>query len=401
MLLWAFLPVIGVYKSSLLFQAPFLGVMAIWIISGLSLMSRNSRNKCLFFFLPFLTIMYMYAFIGFGNLNIPTSFDYALLFGFVVNSIYYLEKPDTHFDKITIRLSLLLLLLTAATTISVLSIDGSASRILTSSSSDPQLANAYKHLNVGAFDYIYGLVVILPMLAFYLFTTKSKWKKLLLAVVLVLFVLVIVMSNFTTALLLLFVDFVFIFLSGKRFKSNASFAISFILLVFVASFILTYFINFMIQIADSVYAQSKLEGILGILHGQENYSETTSRSNLVKLSIDSFIKSPIWGVGAWYGTGSGAIYVGQHAQFIDDLARYGLLGFIPLFSFLIMGLKRIYKAKLEMHFYNRKVLGSILVFIALGFLNPIYISGFLASMFIVVPTLDRLCYLQNENTLYN
>jgi hypothetical protein len=397
MLLWAFLPVLAVYQSSMLFQIPFLAAMAVWILSGLSQMSPISRKKCLLFMIPYMLLMYFYVFIGYGNLNIPTSFDYALLLGFIVNCIYYIERPDIRFDKRVLIIALLLITITALTTLSVLLVDGNASRTLTSSSSNPTLINRYKQLNVGSYDFIYGLVVIIPMLAFYSLSQKKIKFSLLIWSLVALFIVVVVMSNFTTAQMLLFVDFVFVILARKRFKTNSGFVVSFIVLTVLASFMLPFLLNYMIIISDSIYAQSKLEGILGVLSGTESYDETTSRSELLKMSLKSFLDSPIWGIGAWYGSGSP--HVGQHAQFVDDIARYGLLGFIPLMVFVYYSMKKIYLAFKEKHFYNRRVLVSILIFVALGFMNPIYNPGLLACMFMVVPMLDRYCYEQNENTI--
>lgn len=397
MLLWAFLPVLAVYQSSILFQVPFLGAMAIWIITGLSQMSSKSRKKCLLFMIPYMSLMYFYVLIGYGNLNIPTSFDYALLLGFIVNCIYYIERPDIRFDKRVLGIALLLITVTALTTLSVLLVDGNASRTLTSSSSDPTLIIFYKRLNVGSYDFIYGLVVMIPILVFYSLSLKKKINALLIGCLVAIYIVVVVMSNFTTALMLLFADFVFVMLARKRFMTNSDFIVSFVVLTVLAFFMLSFFLNYMINISESIYAQSKLEGLLGVLSGTESYDETTSRSELLKMSLKSFFESPIWGIGAWYGSGSP--HVGQHAQFVDDLARYGLLGFTPLMMFVYYGMKKIYSAYKERHFYNRRVLVSILIFVALGFMNPIYNPGLLACMFIVVPMLDRFCYEQNENTV--
>lgn len=390
MLIWAYLPILGVYQSTLVFQVPFLGSLAIWILSGLALMSRQRRRMCLTFMCPFMFLMYFYIFIGYGNLNVPSSFGYVLLMGFIVNCIYYIERPDDRFGKRILYVSLLLITITAVTTLSVLMVDGMASRILTSSSSDPTLMLIYKGLNVGSFDFIYGLVVIIPMLVFYSFAQKKTIKSILIWCIVALFVFVIVKSNFTTALILLFVDFVFILLAGRKFNTNLSFFVTFSILLIIGAFLLTHFLNFMIQMSESLYSQNKLEGVLGVINGQESYDDTTSRSELLMMSILSFLRSPVWGVGAWYG--GGAPYVGQHAQFVDDLARYGLLGAVPLMCFMFFGMKQIYNAFVEKHFYNRKVLASLILIFLLGFMNPIYSPGLLASVFIVVPFLNRYCY---------
>lgn len=350
--------------------------------------------------LPFMVVMYFYVLIGFGDLNIPTSFDYALLFAFVVNGISYIEYPNSKFNKRVMWFSLILLVITSITTITVLLVDENASRILTSSSSEDGLKLLYKKLNVGSFRFVYGLVIIIPIIVYYLRSKRNLLERVILLLITALFVYVVLLSNFTTALILLFLDFGIILITCLNLKSKTSFfTVSFIVIVFVP-FFLTFFLDFMIGMTDSLYSQGKLTGIMDVIHGEGSYDDTTTRGRLFITSLKSFLESPLWGVGAWY---SQAYYriVGQHAQFVDDLARYGLIGFVPLMSFFVFGVKKVYYAFNEKFFFNRKVLGPIVVYVALGFLDPIYNEGMLASMFIVVPVINYLIYEKKENTIFN
>lgn len=390
MLLWAYLPVLAVYQSSLFFQIPFLCAMGLWILTALQQMTAKSRQACIILMGSYMLIMYLYVILKYGNLTVLVSFRYILLFAFGVNGIYYIEQPDRSFAKKILLVSVSLIILTAITTFLVLMVDGNAARTLTSSSSSQALTLAYKKLNVCSYGFIYGVVIIIPMLIFYSLPQKKLVINALIWSIIVFFTSVVIMSNFTTALMLLFVDFVLVLLIGRGQKSNFSFLISLVILVFVVPTIFVLFLNFMSQMSESIYAQSKLESILGIISGQKSYASATSRHDLFMISLNSFSESPLWGIGAWYGSGSP--YIGQHAQFIDDLARYGLLGFIPLIGFVLYGMKSIYNASYGKHFYNKKVLISIIIFLALGFMNPIYDSDLLASVFIVVPMLDKMCY---------
>jgi hypothetical protein len=400
MMAWAIMPIIGAYQSSILFQIPFLGIMATWIVTGLLNMTKSSEIKCLSRMIPFMVVMYLYVFIGFGNLNIPTSFDYVLLFAFLVNGVYYIECPDSRFNKRIMWFALILLVITSITTIAVLLVDENASRALTSSSSEDGLKLFYKKLNVGSFRFVYGLVIIIPMIIYYLRAKSNLFEKVILLLITALFVYVVLLSNFTTALILLFLDFCIILITCLNLKSKVSFFyLTFIVILFIP-FFLSFFLDFMIGMTDSIYSQGKLTGIMDVIHGEGSYDDTTSRGQLFITSLKSFLGSPIWGVGALYSQADYQI-VGQHAQFVDDLARYGLIGFIPLMSFVLFGLKKIYFAFNERFFFNRKVLGPILIYVALGFLDPIYNEGMLASIFIVVPVINCLIYEKKDNTIHN
>jgi hypothetical protein len=51
-----------------------------------------------------------------------------------------------------------------------------------------------------------------------------------------------------------------------------------------------------------------------------------ARMDDMAISFNSFLASPILGVGMMYGLDPTAIGIGQHSQVVDDLGRYGLVG---------------------------------------------------------------------------
>lgn len=401
MLLWAFLPIIGVFQSSLLFQVPFLISLFLWIGTGFSLLKTETRNKCILYYLPFLFIVYLYIIIGYGNLNIPTSFNYILLFAIVINSILYIEKPNKTFDNKLMLLSLVLIAITGVTTFNELLTNPYASRTLTSSSSDEAVVQLLKLHNVGSFSFIYGLVITLPTFYFLLQSVKNKIYKILLIGLILLSVVCVLISSFTTALILLYLDILFIIILRANIHHRGTFLAIMLVGFVITPIALTYFLDVFLNYSDSsIYTQSKLEGIIGVLSSGEMDSDLTPRTVLLSKSIDSFFTSPLFGVGAYYGT-SVATPIGQHSQIVDEFGRYGLFGAIPFLLFAGYGLNYIFKVIRTKFIFNNQAAAPVSVYVFLAILNPVLGPGLLCSIYIVVPLLIRISNREHENIIYN
>lgn len=109
--------------------------------------------------------------------------------------------------------------------------------------------------------------------------------------------------------------------------------------------ILEYLDNYYI----SIYMRMKIEKLILMLEGDGNLNDATSRVYLMNVSINTFLKNPILGKGIYYHNFA---IVGGHSQILDDLARFGLIGYgiiimpiVNFFKFLIKNLdeeKKIY-----------------------------------------------------------
>lgn len=106
-----------------------------------------------------------------------------------------------------------------------------------------------------------------------------------------------------------------------------------------------------------------------------HYSE---RTGLVSESLKLFIESPLIGHGYKYGNifSIGKAYgIGNHSEFFDCLAKFGLMGSLPLFSLYFNGLKKYVK-------YNYGFLASFMMMILL---NPFITFASSVVVFLIVP----------------
>ncbi len=124
----------------------------------------------------------------------------------------------------------------------------------------------------------------------------------------------------------------------------------------------------------------------------ENTRHYEERTGLISDSIKLFFSSPIIGHGYRYGNvfSEGKAYgIGNHSEFFDCLAKYGLVGFIPLFTVYYRSLRRIS--------YNKT--GLICTFIPLVLFNPfISFAGNLAII-LLLPLADALLFSDVEKNV--
>ena len=106
--------------------------------------------------------------------------------------------------------------------------------------------------------------------------------------------------------------------------------------------------------------------------------DVSSRTDLLMVSINSFINHPLFGVHYQKVGKVDETIVGNHSQWIDDLARYGLWA-ILLFVFLYKSLKEQY--------FKTKMILPIAIYITIGFFNPITYPIVHINVFVLVPLL--------------
>lgn len=390
LLFWMLVPAFSVRASEFVSKVLFALVALIWIATAIANLPKQVVCKMAVPFGIFFSQMLLYVVIHFGDAGFYSTISYVLLFAFALNAAAYNRVDSRKLDLIILWYVLILLLITTSTTIIGLFQNGNASRLLTSSSTDIGTSVLLKQKNIGSFDLIYGLVIAFPTMSLAIKRRDDvpTGMRIGFFALTILSVVCIIKSNFTTALLLLFVaawlPVVF---------SNRSNIIAKLLLILIVTFLvpilLPYFLNFAAEITTSIYAKQKIENILLVLFGETSLDSISTRFSLFQLSLSSFLSSPVWGVGAYYNTSTVA-YIGKHAQFMDDFARYGLLGGIPLMIFLKYSFGMCFTGTRKKSLVSCTAFSSIVLLSLLGFMNPVYNYGILVCLFIVAATLSRL-----------
>lgn len=384
---WNLFPLFSVHTNHGFFRLLYGAIVAIWIITALINLKRETALIFVFLMFLFLLVPLIYLMIGRGDMRPSNLVNYLLLFGFGLNSSLYSELNDDRLDKLIVWASFLVISITCVTTIIGLFKYPDASRLLTSSSTDETTAFFLREKNIGAYDFIYGITIcLIPFIFFW--KTSKKMAKLVLLPFLVLLIICVLISRFATAYLLLFISFLLLIIFYKKRRRIWPIVLIALVLLILAPFLLRFFLQALYNNTNSLLLKEKMQGILNVLDGKENIGETTSRFSLVIRSCKSFITNPFFGVGGYYST-SANNGVGQHCQFIDDFARFGILGGLPLLLFVVFSFAKI-NYGFRGHIINRKVVVPIILFVFLGFLNPIYVYGILTCFYLISPACCRI-----------
>lgn len=395
---WALIPVFAYYTSGIIFRIVYAGVVVVWTLTGIS----NTKVKYgidILSMLMFFIVMLIHWGFGYGDMNINDFINYILLFGFAINANVYAVKLSLRSVCWLKRFFFICIFITTVTTTHTLMTNVNASRYLTSSSVDENVQNSLQILNVGSFDYIYGILISLSSIIINA-RYEKKYKRLAYLLLSLLIVICIVKANFTIAYILLLVSaLLYVLPKSKSILSKIMTILTIFLMVFITPFLLEKIFHALMNSTTSIYSQNKLESLLGVLNGTSSLGDTSIRFSLMKMDIDSFLSSPLFGVGGYYRTSVGT-GVGQHSQLLDELARYGIFGVLLLFFFIVRSVKHLWNEYMEKGRQNPLLIPTMMLF-GLSLLNPMFNDGILVCYFAVIPIMLRGKEIDDEDMLYN
>ena len=273
-------------------------------------------------------------------------------------------------------IALAAIMITAITTFVGLNTFPEASRLLATGYTGEDFA--YTKYNIGGFEYIYSLVLVVPMLAYLI---RNKLYSIVSGICfIILSILLVVKSQYTTASLLLFPSIVIV--SVVKYVTKYSLAIALLLMIGITLFGRTLLHSSFITLAsvNPYTVREHFIGLAGVIESgsTETLNATVSgRKNAYDTSITSFLRSPIIG-----NLGSVEKVSGGHSTFLDTLAATGLLGGCLLFLIL-----RYYYSRILLSFRSSRAFGyallSFILFLILSVLNPTTRTGMI--VFFVIP----------------
>lgn len=259
-----------------------------------------------------------------------------------------------------------------------------AARILasTETSQDP-IAVMYSWMNIGGYGFVYSMVLLYP---FVVLAFKMKRLRLIpmILITVVMFVTVI-SAEYTYAFMLMMITALMLILprdiSIKRF-------ILLMLVFTLAVFLFRTTVAAIISaIGDYLGNSAMTDKINVIFLGKESVEGfDDDRGALYMLSIESFLKNPLFG-----SLPSGNALTGGHSFILDNLARFGLVGG-GLMIFMYRGIWRVFFRPLKGQ------PGYCLVFWA--FVQPILLSSINTGMWLenlcLYPPILLCCIYGNE-----
>lgn len=397
---WNILPVFRSFTNQGVFRVVFFAIVTIWISSSL-MISRKWFYELLSISVLgsiYIVIMILYYLFGHGDMSLTKIIDPVLIFLYMYMGYFYFMNSSSKTIKRIVGLICILFIITALTTSYNLTLNINVSRLLTSSSTSQEIVNQLERRNIAAFDFIYGVVILIPTFFVGLKIMKNNRRNSIVFIfglfINILAISVIALSNFMIAYFLLIVGILLsLFINQKRtYLIVLSLLILSIVLYPLIFYILIFILDFIKDRTPSIMTQIKINNIIDVLRGNSDISTISIRLELILNSIKSFFSAPLAGVGAYYHNSS---IIGNHSQIIDDLGRYGVIGTIPILAFIISVPAKVIK-RIKNRLIRKGYLYSFLLFLILSLFNPTQSYGIMFSVFFVLPIVTRF-YEDNYN----
>ena len=251
--------------------------------------------------------------------------------------------------------------------------------------------------------YVYGLLFFGGML--FVFCRTAKEKKLgigalALSIVTVLFDVLI--AQRMIALILAFFMYSLLFIYSKRNNGARSTYVFIVLALFVV--LLLYYdpildwLSSLIGLRRITIRIDQIRALLSSESTLEAGGSLTGRFKLIMQSVSTAFSSVfnlIFGAGDHRSNNE---LIGNHSHFVDEFARYGLLGSIIWITMLVQMLRQMSKAALKGT--NQRLKSELtiiqLTYILRGFLGSIFEATISIQMFIFIPLVFSLLEERDE-----
>lgn len=185
-----------------------------------------------------------------------------------------------------------------------------------------ELMALYQSYNMGTFSFVYTIVILFPLIL-YMLRCYGK-KRLHYFIIGLVVVAVIIKTEYTTALILLLSSFM-LFLLPKNFsfRQLTLLSIGFVVIVLAYSTLLPSILRLIAEFSGSEQVAERLTSISEVRTGGglDDNSDLSQRVELWTESWKLFTNNLL------LGTGNES---GGHSFILDNMAKYGLLGFISV-----------------------------------------------------------------------
>lgn len=386
-----------------------LGLVFLWLI--LSLLFGHTKgillNQVTKWWIVYLFLCVMMVFLGYSSTNI--NFIISKLPYFIIPAIgYYVVRCYNKKEKIIVLVMFALIF--GANLVYNIVLGFQLPEIFESLESTEESIELGIMMNIAPSSFIsvsYWLIGALLTVALCKTRRFSKFFYVLLTIPIGYYMLVL--NTRGTAVLLLAVELIGLFLAyfEPHSKENRKYYYfcTCLLLVFVLLVVFVPVMSWLLENTQSERLATRFNDLLDfkMSGGDTNKvseGSLTERILLAKTSLSSFLSSPISiviGIGDHTQSFGGDLVksgVGGHSEFIDVLARYGLIG-----AFVFWNIMKQYYGVLKKAAKERSLLKYVnvvfFIIILTGFLNNIFQPAMMIFLFLVFPLIIELSSVNN------
>lgn len=330
----------------------------IWLIFGLVVFPKIFISKeflfCLYFLFLHLAYLTIDNYVNFDERD-KTLLNVFFMYSYPISVSTYIIKylPVRNIRSLAI-LTLVFLTVSSLTTLYWLFKLPYVSRALAGNDNQEEVLLLLR-MNVGSYSFIYLLVLVTPMLIYF----YKNSRKIIWALLFLLFGCVIFYAQFTAAIILFIVNVVFTLLIVYDL-SFKKYLLSLIIFVLGFFFFKEVFINILSVFSDVLPLDSvsiKIKEVIMSLEGNSLEGTSLEAYNIrYEQTVEAFLKNPIFG---------GHIGGGHH-YWLDMLALYGIMGFLPFIGIFKQFIHNIIRHPFFTKTEKNLLVHSVLIFIAIG-----------------------------------
>lgn len=379
------------------------GIMTLWIIFFI-ILKKNSvtkRPKYIFVSIIWLIYIFAYRFIGISDAAWGNYFNELLFFMFVWIGYYYVRDIGEHYCELILKNTFIIATVNIIHNIYLLFKYPKASEVV-------NYSNIYDKTNVGASVFsLFGLVLFCILIIMIVDDSKKSKKSMhvILAVLCVIYIFQAARASIIIFLIISSGIYLYMKLIYKKMKYE-----KIIYGIFITFLVLILILNsvYLLKVISNNIVNDRLairlNAISSVLSGDISVDNISlvGRLELYKLSIATFFesfKNFIFGVGYHTTTSLSidwlySVGVGNHSEFLDLAARYGMIGIVIIYSFF-----RRFIKKLKKYYYRKdgfKFSIIWIIFFMYSLVNNTFDPSIGVLIFLVFPIYLKNRYIQIE-----
>ncbi|MEK3901317.1 O-antigen ligase family protein [Paenibacillus sp. FSL R7-0179] len=384
------------YNQSITLLSVILGV---WIFTFLLIIPSkiqsylsNRVNIALFvlicFWIPYVFILRL---VGFSTSDWGNFFVYALFWFSYVAFCFYNGVLNVKNKMIIILAIIMIYAFNAIDNMRLLLLYPNGNKLI-------NFYDVYKQYNIGGTTFAFELSLC-ALICQLLMLNQTKYKKIVFGAYTINLIYLFAFSGKMTSIVLFICASLAMLITWKinRFKKNERILllIGFIITLLLSLFFLPYIFRLFGDSVASHDLSKRFYSLANFLEkmytGNLVIDEYLVRIDLAKLSLETFISSPIFGIGKHFANqqmyGLNAVYsvgIGSHSELIDHLAVYGIVGLVSyLFIFKKYFVTLLYKCTTTINRDLYKIIIAFVVFYSI--LNNSFSMGVGILLFIMLP----------------
>jgi len=381
-------------------------LIVIWMAFAFLLKAKSITKVPIhmFFSIAWLLLIFSYRFIGFSDAAWGNYFNQLLFFMFVWISNYYIKYMGEYYCKRIFQYTMIIAVTNIIHNIYLLSLYPNASVEL-------NFSDIYNGTNVGGTTFsLFALILFCISLIIIADNSKNSKKWIYMALGAMCVVYIFEAARAIAVVFLIITVGIYLYMK-LIYKKKQREKMVYIMLSIVLIFLLVINLESFLRIISSKIGNDalaiRLNAMANAFSGNISDQDVTliGRLELYKLSISTFFasfKNFIFGVGyhttnnlstSWlYTTG-----VGNHSEFLDLAAKYGLIGVLIIYNFFRSFINNLKKYNQSYYYFKGNIVW--IIFLSYSFVNNTFDPSIGALIFLMFPLylVNRCKYFKKED----